>query len=135
MYTLKNELLEALHIIFFKWWQVGTGLLATWVTAMFGEAILLFITPDLAKAWIPIAGSIATLLFTMIFLFRKKNKELRYMDEKHRQEMEQDKVSHLAGMYDTARKSGGIPDTMTLRDFITEFENINHPALPNQGHQ
>lgn len=128
--SIKTEMQHALELIFIKWWQVGTGLIATWITAIFGESIMLTITPEFAKAWIPIVGSLLILLITLLFLFRKKNNELRQLEEKHKQELWQDELEDCRKLWLALIESGKIEDTMTLPDFKANYyDKIKNPAV------
>lgn len=125
---IKIEMQNALELIFIRWWQVGTGLVASWITALFGDSIMLTITPEFAKAWVPIVGSALILLVTLLFLFRKKNNELRHDEERHQQELWQDELEDCRKLWHSLMESGKVVDTMTLM----EFKHEHYDKIKNQ---
>lgn len=122
-----NFIVEFLNTIFIKWWQVGTGVVATWMTAIFSGRLLLFIppTPENLKVWIPIITTGIVGLVTVFFLYRLKNRELRNVESKHEQELMQDEIEDCRKMWLAFLEHKKIPDTMTLVDFkIQHYDKI-----------
>jgi hypothetical protein len=116
-HNIKDTLLEALNDIFVSHWKAGTLLIAGWFSSLFGEEILMFINPDLAKAWVPIAGTTITLALSILYLYRGKEQKRRHENEKHIQEMHQDEMEHCRQMWISLIETHRIPETTTLEEF------------------
>jgi hypothetical protein len=116
-HNIKDTLLDALNDIFVEHWRAGTLLIASWFSSLFGESILMFINPDLAKAWVPIAGTAITLALSILYLYRGNEQKRRHTEEKHIKEMRQDEIEHCRQMWISLIETKRIPETTTLEEF------------------
>lgn len=134
--TIKHSYtVEFLNTIFIKWWHVGTGLVATWMTAIFSGRLLLLVppTPEALKAWIPIITTGIVGMVTVFFLYRSKNKELKNIDRKNEQDLMQDEMEDCRKMWVSFLQHNRIPDTMTLIDFKTQHYDKFKQAFKAQN--
>ena len=129
----KANLLNALQLIFIKWWKVGTGLLATWFTALFGDNVLLFITPSGAKEWVALVSTVIVSMLTIVYFQRKKRVEIRHMNELHEQKMFEEEMEDCRKLWMSMMEAKRIPDTMTIIDFKKEhYDKIKQAFMPQK---
>ncbi len=115
-----NMLLDYLNTLFLKWWGVTPLLFLTWV----GDKLFLFITPSDFEGWIKPIITLLTGAILLFYTLRKKKRSERYEEEKHRQELSQDKMDAWIAQYGKALEAGIIKKETTLADFIKQLELI-----------
>ena len=116
----KTIMIESLNTLFVKWWGVTPLLALTW----FGDKLVLFITPVQVEGWVKLAITFVIGVIAIWYTLRKKRQSERHDEEKHRQELAQDKMNGWIEQFEKARHLNVIDDTVTLADFIKQIEKI-----------
>ena len=120
-----NTLVESfLNTIFIKWPGFTPLLLLTW----FSDKLLLFITPTEIEGWAKLAIILGTGSIALFYTLRSKRRTERHDEEKHRQELAQDKMDAWIAQYKKALDAGIIKPETSLSDFIKQLETIEATA-------
>lgn len=125
-----NTLVESfLNTIFFKWPGVTPLLLLTW----FSDHILLLIVPKDIEGWVKLAITVGIGSIALFYTLRKKQQAERHDEEKHRQELAQDKMDGWISQYKKSLDAGIIRPETTLAEFIKQLETIEAANLANKN--
>lgn len=125
----KTVMLESLNTIFIKWWGVTPLMMLTW----FSDRILLFLTPKDVEGWSKLAFTFLVGGIAVLYTLRQKQRSEKHDEEKHRQELAQDKMNAWIEQWDKARKAGIINEQTTLAEFIKQLDLIE-AANASQKH-
>lgn len=107
-----------------KWWQVQVGVFATWASWLFGDSVFMFLDPNLAKAWVPIAFTGLVGLCTFVVAVLKGRKEIKGMDREARQ----DEMSHYWDNVKRLKELGYVKDDTPLEEINKMLSKLGIPV-------
>lgn len=120
-------IVEFLNTFFIKFWGT-TPLIAL---TLFGNKLLLFLAPGDVDGWVKLAVTSGAGLLTLIYMRSSSRRKARHEEEKHRQDLAQDKMDGWLAQYRKALDAGIIKPETTLADFIKQLETIEAASLIN----
>ena len=116
----KTFTLEFLNNFFIKFWAAPPLVALT----IFGNKILLFLTPGDVDGWVKLAVTASAGITTLIYMRSSSKRKARHEEEKHRQDLAQDKMDGWIVQYKKALDAKIIKEETTLADFIKQLEAI-----------
>lgn len=116
----KTFTLEFLNTLFVKFWGAPPLIALT----IFGNKILLFLAPGDIDGWAKLAVTATAGVMTLIYMRSNSSRKARHEEEKHRQDLAQDKMDGWIVQYKKALDAKIIKEETTLDEFIKQLQAI-----------